>query len=173
MCELGGKIAGLAIDGDMASNTAIGLAANIAKLLNIARIVHRDVSEKNRANKLIQWGAGSIDLDVFEVCPLLGCYLICCLPTSAPMALILRRFGQSGWMDVAKRTASHQIETLREKAREVINNHRFEIQKLSRFPGVLSGNEEEKRRMMENIGVSGMTGFRSTEHFKTHPQPAA
>ncbi len=137
------------------------------------RIVYRDVSEKNRASKLIQWGAGSIDLDVFRVCPLLGCYLICCLPTSALMALILRRFGQSGWMDVAERTASHHIEPLREKAREVIKNHRFEIQKLSRFPGVLSENEDEKRRMMENIGLSGITGFSSTEYFKKHPQPAA
>lgn len=172
VCELGGKIAGLAIDGGMASNTAIGLAANIAKLLNIVRIVYRDVSEKNRANKLMQWGAGSIDIDVVEVCPLLGCYLICCLPTSALMALILKRFGQSGWMDVAERTASHHIAPLREKARQVIKNHRFEIHALANYPGMLVENEEEKLRMMQNIGQSGMKGFSSDEYFKKHPLPA-
>jgi hypothetical protein len=172
VCELGGKIAGLAIDGGMASNTAIGLAANIAKLLNIVRIVYRDVSEKNAANKLIQWGHGSIDISVVETCPLLGCYLICCLPTSALMALILKRFGQSGWMDVAERTATRHIDPLREKAREVIKNHRFEIQSLSRHAGVLGENEEEKLRMMQNIGQSGMTGYSSAEYFKKNPQPA-
>ena len=108
-----------------------------------------------------QWGHGSIDVDVFETCPLLGCYLICCLPTSALMALIMKRFGQSGWMDMAERTASHHIDPLREKARTVIANHRFEIHSLARFPGVLKENEEEKRRMMENFGRSGMVGFGS------------
>jgi len=169
VCELGGKIAGLAIDGGMASNTAIGLAANVAKLLNIVRIVYRDVSEKNAANKMIQWGHGSIGIDVFETCPLLGCYLICCLPTSALMALIMKRFGERGWMDVAERTASHHLDPLREKARNVIANHRFEIRSLARFPGVLKENEEEKQRMMENIGLSGMTGISSEQYFKAHP----
>jgi len=168
VCELGGKIAGLAIDGGMATNTAVGLAANVAKLLNIVRIVYQDVSEKNAANKLIQWGHGSIGIDVFETCPLLGCYLICCLPTSALMALIMNRFGQAGWMDMAERTASHHIDPLRDKARGVIKNHRFEIRSLSRFPGVLGENEEEKRRMMENIGLSGMVGLSA----KDFPAPA-
>jgi len=170
VAELGGKIAGLAIDGGMATNTAVGLAANIAKLLNIVRIVYRDVSEKNAANKLLQWGEGSIDISVVETCPLLGCYLICCLPTSALMALIVKRFGQTGWMDMAERTATHHIQPLREKARDVIKGHRFEITALARFPGLLSENEDEKRRMMENIGRSGMVGL-SAKDFPA-PQPA-
>lgn len=173
VCELGGKIAGLAIDGGMASNTAIGLAANIAKLLNIVRIVYRDVSEKKAANRLLTLGGDFVDIGIVETCPLLGCYLICCLPTSALMALILQRFGESGWMDVAERTAARHIDPLREKAREVIKGHRFEIEKLSRHAGVLGVNEEEKLRMMENIGQSGMTGFSSAEYFKKNPQPAA
>jgi hypothetical protein len=170
VAELGGKIAGLAIDGGMATNTAVGLAANIAKLLNIVRIVYRDVSEKNAANKLLQWGEGSIDISVVETCPLLGCYLICCLPTSALMALIVKRFGQTGWMDMAERTATHHIQPLREKARNVIKGHRFEITALARFPGLLTENEDEKRRMMENFGRSGMVGL-SAKDFPA-PQPA-
>jgi hypothetical protein len=123
VAELGGKIAGLAIDGGMASNTAIGLASNVAKLLNIVRIVHRDVSEKNAANKVLV--SGRVGVQIFEVCPLLGAYLVCCLPTSALMALILDRFGEAGWMDAAERTASHHLDPLREKARTVIKEHRF------------------------------------------------
>ena len=157
--ELGGKIAGLAIDGGTASNTAIGLAANIAKLLNIVRIVYRDVSEKNAANKMM--ASGRIGLEVFEACPLLGCYLVCCLPTSALMVLIMKRFGQTGWMDVAERTASRHIEPLREKARAVIAGHRFEIVSLARFPGMLTENVEEKARMLQNFKQSGLTAFGS------------
>jgi hypothetical protein len=164
--ELGGKIAGLAIDGGTASNTAIGLAANIAKLLNIVRIVYRDVSEKNAANKLM--ATGQISIDIFETCPLLGCYLVCCLPTSALMSLIMERFGQTGWMDVAERTASHHVQPLREKARQVIAGHRFEIRQLARFPGMLKENEEEKARMLANVGKSGMVSF-SAKDFADQP----
>lgn len=154
--EFGGKIAGLAIDGGVASNTAIGLAANIAKLLNIVRIVYRDVSEKNAANRLL--ASGEIDLDVFETCPLLGCYLICCLPHSALMALILDRFGDPGWMDMAERTVVHHLNPLREKARSVIAAHRFEVRSLARFPGMLGVNTKELERMQANVGKSRYEG---------------
>lgn len=157
--ELGGKIAGLAIDGGTASNTAIGLAANIAKLLNIVRIVYRDVSEKNAANRLMR--SGQIDIEIFEVCPLVGCYLVCCLPTSALMGLIFERFGERGWMDVAERTNSRHLEPLRAKARALIKGHRFEIRSLSRFPGMLEVNEDELKRMAANVGKSGYAGFGS------------
>lgn len=149
VAELGGKIAGLAIDGGMASNTAVGLAANVAKLLNIVRIVYRDVSEKNAANKLLI--SGRVDLQVFEVCPLLGAYLVCCLPTSALMALILDRFGEAGWMDVAERTASHHAAPLLDKARTVIKEHRFEIASLRRFPGAMSVNQEKIDRAIAKV----------------------
>jgi hypothetical protein len=155
--ELGGKIAGLAIDGGMASNTAIGLASNVAKLTNIVRCVYRDISEKNAANKLL--ASGQVDVKVFEVCPLLGAYLVCCLPTSALMALIFDRFGEEGWMDVAERTSSKHLDPLRAKARSVIQEHRFEIRKLRTYPGVVATNEKELARMKASVGKSKYEGI--------------
>jgi hypothetical protein len=149
--ELGGKIAGLAIDAGTASNTAIGLAANIAKLLNIVRIIYRDVSEKNEANRLML--QGKVGIEIFEVCPLLGAYLVCCLSTSGLMGLIFERFGQEGWMDVAERTNERHLEPLRQKTRAVIKEHHFEIRTLARFPGMLEVNKnalaEVKKRYVE------------------------
>lgn len=159
VAELGGKIAGLAIDGGTTSNTAIGLAANIAKLLNIVRIVYRDVKEKNAANRMM--ASGKVTIEIFEISPLVGCYLVCCLPTSALMGLIFERFGERGWMDVAERTNAQHLEPLREKARKVIKAHRFEIRSLSRFPGMLTANEAELKRMAENVGKSKYVGFGS------------
>ncbi len=156
VAELGGKVAGLAIDAGTASNTAIGLAANIAKLLNIVRIVYRDVSEKNAVNRMLR--SGEVGLEIFEVCPLVGCYLVCCLPTSALMGLIFERFGERGWMDVAERTNERHLEPLRAKARGVIKGHRFEIRSLARFPGMLEVNKEEIERMVGNVGKPGAYG---------------
>jgi hypothetical protein len=159
--ELGGKIAGLAIDAGTASNTAIGLAANIAKLLNIVRIIYRDISEKNEANRMMQ--SGKVGIEIFEVCPLLGAYLVCCLSTSGLMGLIFERFGQQGWMDVAERTNSRHLEPLREKARAVIREHRFEIRSLARFPGMLEVNKDSLAAMQKRHaeGQFGLEGFGS------------
>ena len=96
--ELGGKIAAIAMDGGIASNSAISLASNIAKLMNIIRIVYRDVQEKKKANLALK---GTLDLKIFETSPLIGCYLVCCAPTSVMMSLILKDFGKSGWMEDA------------------------------------------------------------------------
>lgn len=143
--ELGGKVGGVLADGGTATNVAIGLAANVAKLLNIVRIVYRDVREKNQANRMM--AKGEISIEIFETCPLVGAYLVCCLPTSALMSLIFNRFGQAGWMDLAERTHRRHLEPLRDNARAVIKAHRFEIRSLARLPGVVEINEAEIKRM--------------------------
>lgn len=163
--ELGGKIASLAMDGGTAANTAIGLAANVAKLLNIVRIVYRDVQEKKAANLLMR--QGTVDIRIFEAHPLVGCYLICCLPTSALMGLIFERFGERGWMDVAERTNARHLDPLRAKARAVIKGHRFEIRSLSRFPGVLDVNSEAIEWAIARAQIPGLRdrykGFGSSD----------
>lgn len=157
--EFGGKLAGLAVDGGVTTNTAIGLAANIAKLMNIVRIVYRDIQEKNAANKIM--ASDDLDLRIFETSPLVGCYLICCAPTSVLMSLIYDEFGQAGWMDKVERGNDRHLQPLRQKALDVIKHHRFEIRSLARFPGMLETNKDELKRMQENIGKTGMVGISS------------
>jgi hypothetical protein len=158
LTEFGGKLAGMALDGGAGSTAAVGLAANVVKLMNIIRLVARDVQEKNAANRKMQEG---VDITIFETCPLVGCYLVCCAPTSVLMSLILERFGERGWMDTVERGRSRHIEPLQAKAREVILAHRFEIRKLRSFPGLLTVNQNELDRMAANVGKSGMVGFGS------------
>jgi len=145
LTEFGGKLAGLAVDGGTASNAAIGLASNVVKLMNIIRIVYRDVREKNAANKAM--AQGDVDLSIFETSPLVGCYLICAAPTSVLTDLILNEFGDARWMDNLERNKKRHIEPLQDKARKVIKNHRFEIRSLARAPGVLAVNKEELEKM--------------------------
>jgi hypothetical protein len=150
LTEFGGKLAGLAVDGGTASNTAIGLASNVVKLMNIIRIVYRDIREKNAANKAM--AQGDVDLSIFETSPLVGCYLICAAPTSVLTNLILDQFGEARWMDNLERNKKRHIEPLQDKARKVIKNHRFEIRSLARAPGMLAVNKEELERMKANVG---------------------
>lgn len=130
--ELGGKLATMAVDGGMASHTAIGLAANVAKLLNVIRIVYRDVKEKKEANAALK---GNINLFIFDTSPIVGCYMVCCAPTSVLMSLITHDIGKEGWMDKAEAAAKH-IDPLRKEAQSLIAGHRFEIKKLANHAGV-------------------------------------
>ena len=157
LTEFGGKLAGLAIDGGVASTAAVGLAANIVKLMNIIRIIARDVQEKNAANSKMR--EGRVGISIFETCPLAGCYLVCCAPTSVLVSLILERFGEHGWMDTVERAKSRHVEPLQAQAREVIKSHRFEILRLRNFPGLLEINQGELDRMAASVGKTGMVGY--------------
>ena len=148
--EFGGKLAGILIDAGTATNAAIGLSANVCKLSNIFRIICRDVKEKNAANKLLK---EEFTLEVFETCPLVGCYLICCAPTSVMMSLFIERFGQAGWMDLVQRNSGKHLEPLREKARKVIKDHRFEIASLANFHGLVEINQNKVEAMRNKKGT--------------------
>jgi hypothetical protein len=130
--EFGGKLAATAMDGGMASGTAISLAANVAKLTNIIRIVYRDVNEKKNANIALK---GTLDIKIFDTSPLIGAYFVCCAPTSVLMEMILKEFGEAGWMERANEAQRH-LDPLKAAARGVIAEHRFEIRKLADYPGV-------------------------------------
>jgi len=157
--EMGGKIATLAVDGGMATNTAISLAANIAKLLNIARIVYNDMTEKTAANRALNQ---KIDISIFETSPLVGCYWLNVAPNNVMLSGIYAKMGNGNWQDSA--TDAHKaLAPLREAARTVIGHHRFEIRGLRDNPGgmLMKPNLKELARMQANVGKSKMVGFGS------------
>ncbi|MEJ6709700.1 MAG: hypothetical protein QNK92_13055, partial [Amylibacter sp.] len=79
LVELGSKAATMLADGGTATNAAIGLASGLVKLLMMARIVVCDVQECKAAKKLM---AGLvITSELFQVCPVMGAFMICCVTT--------------------------------------------------------------------------------------------
>lgn len=157
--ELGGKIATLAVDGGMATNTAISLTANFLKLVNIARIVYNDMQEKTAANKALRQ---RIDISIFETSPLVGCYWLNIPPNNVMLSGIYGKIGNADWQDSAD-DAHKSLAPLREAARTVIGHHRFEIRGLRDNPGgmLMKPNLKELSRMQANVGKSGMEGFGS------------
>ena len=157
--EFVGKLAGTLADGGTATNVAIGLAAGLAKLGNIVRIIVRDTLEKNAANAVMMKGP---TVTAFETCPILGCYYVCCVPTSVLVNQIFDRWWKGGFRGEVEYSVTNQIAPLREQARRLIHEHRFLIRELQHYPGVLAPNKEELEKMAQKVGKTGMVGFGSS-----------
>jgi hypothetical protein len=157
IAEFGGKLAGLLVDAGTATNAAVSLAANIVKLLNIVRVIVRDVVERNGANKQMKT---RVEASIFDVCPVVGAYLICCAPTSVMVNTIFEgRFGQHGWQSEVENAVKRHLEPLKEQAQRVVHEHRFWIPQLQSYPGILKRNEDKLKEMLARKGKSNMEGF--------------
>ncbi|MEM6635663.1 MAG: hypothetical protein AAF667_07200 [Pseudomonadota bacterium] len=139
LAELGGKLASLLADGGIATNPAVGLAGSLMRLMNIMRIIYRDIKERDAANAAIKAG---VSLEIFNTSPLVGCYFIACAPTSVVMDQIIGRIGQPGWMDLVERNRKHLI-PLKERAVALIHESRFEIRSLAKRPALVAPNKSK------------------------------
>ena len=159
LAEFGGKLAGVLADGGTATNVAIGLAASVTKLLNIVRLIVRDVLERNAGNAKMK---GRVDASVFEVCPIVGAYLLCCAPTSVIVNSIFdNQFGATGWQSQVENAVTRHLVPLKAQAKRLVQEHRFWIPELYHHHGVLEVNTKKLKAMMERKGKSGMEGFGS------------
>lgn len=140
-----GKLVSILADGGTASNAAIGLAAGAAKLLNILRVIVRDVWEKRQANQRMK--QGGVNGEIFDVCPLVGAYLILCVPTSVMVNAVFDRINEHGWRGDVERTVTRHIVPLQNEARRVVQEHRFEIAGLKNYPGMFVVNKNKLAQM--------------------------
>jgi hypothetical protein len=165
LAEFGGKIASALADGGTATNAAIGLASGLIKLLMLLRIVVRDVQERNAANMLLSQPV--ITVKLFETCPVMGAYLICCAPTSVIVNTILSsdKFYEPGMMDTVERAVMRHVQPLREQAQRLVNEHRMYIVELQSYPGVLEKNKKALKAMLDAKGKSDIAqmGFGSDD----------
>lgn len=152
-----GQLTGVLVDGGTASTAAVGLAANVAKLVNIIRVIVRDVLEKNAANQ--RMCSNQVTGEIFDVCPLVGAYLILCVPTSVMVNTVFDRISEHGWRGDVERTVQKHLNPLRDHARRVVQEHRFIIPALQNFPGMFERNEAKLEEMEERKGKTGMVGM--------------
>lgn len=134
--ELGGKLLGMLIDGGTLTNLGVAITSYIAKLMDLVLMIRRDVKEKSLANITMSTG---VDLDsrLFNICPVLGAYYVCCAPTSVLVDRLLDRCGQAGSKGEVEFTVLKHIEPVRVQARLLIKDSRFVIPELQTFPGVM------------------------------------
>lgn len=156
MADFAAKLASLLLDGGTASNTAISITSGVMKLVVLVRVVVRDIMERNKANALVNMPI--VKKDLFEACPVMGAYLVCCAPTSVIVNTILSsdEFYNPGMMDKVERAVQRHVQPMREAARKLVTEHRMYIPALQNYPGVLERNEKKLKEMMANKGKTAI-----------------
>ncbi len=140
------KIVGTLVDGGTLSVAVTGLATASIKLMNMIHIVTRDCLERHHANEML---SKTFDASVFDKCPILGAYMICCAPSSVLMNGLIQTGPSVGWRGKAEHAWKNHWIPLRMEAQELIKNHRFVINSLANSPGVLDVNHENLDKMMK------------------------
>ncbi len=134
--SLTAKLACAVADGGTVGNAAIGLATSAVKLLQIIRMITMDCLERQAGNKIMS--SQLVTPAIFDECPIIGAYMICCVPASALMNALFEKQAVVGWTGKAEHAWKNHWTPLRETARGLIKEHRFVIHGLERHPGMLS-----------------------------------
>ncbi len=131
------KIAGLFADMGTATTAAIGAASALSKLIQELAILGRDYTEMKAGNKLLADNA-NLDMNVFQVCPVLGCYLISCSDTSMVANFFVADMGLPGWMDKVEAMKKNQLDPLIKNANKAIVSSHLTLQGLKANKGTFA-----------------------------------
>lgn len=130
----GAKIGGLFADFGTATTAAIGVANTLASIgLQLASL-GLDIKDMRAGNKRLAQ-PNSLDLTVFNDCPVLGCYLLTCADTSAVANMFIADIGLPGWMDRVEAMKKKQMEPLLKIASKNISSSRLQLEGLASDKG--------------------------------------
>ncbi|MFP5229039.1 MAG: hypothetical protein ACLGXA_15585 [Acidobacteriota bacterium] len=131
------KIAGLFADLGTATTAAIGAASALSKLIQELAILGRDYTEMKAGNALLKDQA-TLDLNLFRVCPVLGCYLISCSDTSNVANFFVSDIGLPGWMDKVEKMKKTQLDPLIKNATKAITSSHLTLEGLKTNKGTFA-----------------------------------
>lgn len=150
----------------------VALTGPIISAINLfAQIVHsiiemaRDHSERVQANRLLD--AGAINWDLFEVCPLLGCYFVAVQDHSTLINLAASEFNSGRYVYDAERLIKKLRPVVR-KAGEVIRASRLEIPGMQRYKGIADANISKKGAIDQLTSVGSMAMSQISQSLESH-----
>lgn len=123
--KFGLSAASVAGDGGMAASVALTLVSLAQKLVMIGI----ELTDMRAGNRRLA-NPETLDLTVFDDCPLLGCYLIVCSNTSDVVNLITLQIGAPGWMGDVERMVKTSVSPMISDATSVIKHSHLELQGL-------------------------------------------
>lgn len=161
------QTAGLFADMGGATGPAVAAAQTIAELLQSIYEFVRDYKEVQRANKMLELGA--LNLELFETCPLLGCYFIAVQDHSTVIAFAVDEFGTANWKFDVERMVKALTPVL-ESARRMIQASKFELRGVriddKTAEVMLISLQDQKGLVEENYSVK--TGLDKAVAFPDH-----
>lgn len=117
----------------------------------------REVQEMRRANEILSKGA-VITADIFETCPIAGCYFVACSNTSSIINFLIEDIGAPGWQRDIESLKKHHVDPLIQDARSLISDSRIQVKGLEMSQGVVKdvtpgclGMSNIKNRLQRNI----------------------
>jgi hypothetical protein len=152
----GAKIGGLFADFGTATTAAIGVANTLASLGLLLFSLGLDIKDMRAGNKRLA-APNSLDLTVFNECPILGCYLLSCADTSAVANMFVADIGLPGWMDKVELMKKKQMDPLLKIANKNITSSRLQLEGLSSNKGTHAKKgffAGIKSKAMKQIGLS-------------------
>jgi hypothetical protein len=130
----GAKIAGLFADLGTATTAGIGAANALASLGLQLFSLGLDIKDLRAGNKRLAT-PNTLDLTVFNECPVLGCYLLTCADTSAVANMFVADIGLPGWMDRVEAMKKKQMDPMLKIASKNIQSSRLQLEGLSSNKG--------------------------------------
>ena len=151
-----GKTLGAFLDGGAATGPAVGLMEILADIFQTIFEYVRDYRECSAANEMLR--LGELNLELFNVCPVLGCYFLVIQDHSTIINFVVADYGTENWMFDVERLI-RKIEPLLNKSGEFIRASRLEIPNMSRAKGIVEKNYRVK------TGFAKVTGL--PDHIKS------
>ncbi len=134
-------------DGGTATMAALGALESIAILLNMLVDLVIDARQMIAGNKLIT--EGKIDIELFNTCPLLGCYYVAIQDHSTIMNFDIANMGRDNWQQEAERLR-YALDPVIRKATELIDASRIEIPGMEFAKGVYQSTFLQKIKLAYN-----------------------
>jgi len=152
----GAKIGGLFADFGTATTAGIGIANSLASLGLTLYGLGLDIKDMRAGNKRLA-APSTLDLSVFNECPILGCYLLTCADTSSVANMFIADIGLPGWMDKVELMKKKQMEPMLKIANKDITSSRLQLEGLSSDKGTHAKQgffAGVKSKALKQIGLS-------------------
>lgn len=124
--SLTGKIGGLFADFGTATTAAIGAINAAAALAQELAMLGLDFTDKKAGNELLA-EPDKIDMNIFKVCPILGCYIIVCSDTSNVLNFFVADIGLPNWMDRVEDMKKNSLDRLIRDANRFIVSSKLHL----------------------------------------------
>ena len=147
-----GKALGVFADGGAVTGPVLGLLEILAEIFQTIIEYVRDYKECQAGQQMLELGA--LNMDLFKVSPILGCYFLVVQDHSTIINFAVADYGTPHWTFDVERLVG-KIQPVLDKARVFIGVSRLEIPGMDRAKGVVEQNYSVKTGLSKVTGAPG------------------
>jgi hypothetical protein len=145
-----GKVLGTFADAGAVTGPAMGLLETLANIFQTVVEYVRDYKELQAANQALRVGA--LNLEIFSISPLLGCYFLVIQDHSTIINFAVGDYGTPDFVFDVERLVK-KIQPVLDKSRSYIHASRYEIRGMEHAKGIA------QKQWSKKTGLSKVTGL--------------